>query len=280
MMRLIEGPRNSFQAKENVDQVALLRAIFCVLFLGTFLVSCAKAPITGRTQLILISPEVEKGLGLKTAQEILGKEPIERDPALNAMLVRVGSRIAQAAGRPDFEWEFHLIKRDDVVNAFCLPGGKVFVYTGVLKYTKDECGLATVIGHEVAHALARHGAERMSLALLSRVGETALEATLSTQGPQTVQTFRMLYGLVSNVGVILPYSRKQEFEADYIGLMLMAKAGYNPMCALFFWDRMKKSQPGRPIFYFLATHPTDEARIERLRMVLPRAMEHYNSALK
>lgn len=257
-----------------------IKRFFLCLSLVVWLCSCAKAPVTGRNQLILIAPQQEKALGIKAAQDILKKERIDHDPALNALLKKVGERIARAAQRPDFDWEFHLIDKD-VVNAFCLPGGKVFVYKGILKYTRDECGLATVIGHEVAHALARHGAERMSVALLSEIGERALEAALASQGRTTVNAFKMVYGLASQVGVILSYSRKQEFEADQIGLILMARAGYDPRCALAFWERMRsqganKSKP--PVF--LSTHPTDEARIKRLRKLLPDAMAIYEAVQK
>ena len=265
------------QAKESVKtQVPwAIRAVLGPLFLICPLYACARAPVTGRSQLILIPPAQEKALGLQAEQDILKKEKIEQDPVLNAMLRRVGTRIARAANRPDFSWEFHLIKKDEAINAFCLPGGKVFVYTGILKYTRDECGLATVIGHEVAHALARHGAERMSIALLSEVGEKALETALAGQTPITGKTFRMLYGLASQVGVLLPYSRKQELEADHIGLILMARAGYDPRCALSFWERMKDANKGGGPPAFLSTHPTDEARILQIKRLIPEAISVY-----
>jgi predicted Zn-dependent protease len=144
------------------------------LFFCCFLYACSQAPLTGRSQLILVSPEQERSMGIKAYESILQKEKVSQDQVLNQMLQTVGWRIANAARRPDFVWEFKLIENDKVANAFCLPGGKVFVYTGILKYTEDETGLATVIGHEVAHAMARHGAERMSLTLLAQLGETAL----------------------------------------------------------------------------------------------------------
>ena len=267
------------QEKGNIRTISRVRAFWPLLFLIFWLYSCATAPVTGRTQLILIPPQQEQALGIQAAQEILKKEKIDHDPELNALLQRVGERIARAAHRSDFKWEFYLIDKD-VINAFCLPGGKVFVYKGILKYTKDECGLATVIGHEVAHALARHGAERMSIALVSQIGEKALEAALASQGPATVNTFKTVYGLASQVGVILPYSRTQEFEADHIGLILMARAGYDPRCALSFWKRMKEAGSGRPRPpVFLSTHPTDEARLERIRRLLPDAMAVYQATL-
>ncbi len=239
---------------------------------------CARAPVTGRPQLILVSQGEELALGLSAYREILKKERISHDPRLNAMLERVGWRIARAARRPDYKWEFHLIDNDKVANAFCLPGGKVFVYTGILKYTRDEDGLAVVVGHEVAHALARHGAERMSMALLAQMGEAAAEAALRLQSPQAIKAFSVAYGLAANVGLLLPYSRAQEFEADYIGLILMARACYDPESALVFWQRMLRANKEgfRPVF--LSTHPTDRARIQRLRQLMPKARRIFLSS--
>ncbi len=214
-------------------------------------------------------------MGLTAYEEILKKENLSADVQATQMLQRVGWRIASAANRPDFSWEFKLIDNDKVANAFCLPGGKVFVYSGILKYTVTEAGLATVVGHEVAHALARHGAERMSLELLSRLGETAIEAAISAHSPEAVSTFQTAYGLAANIGIILPYSRTQEYEADRIGLVLMARAGYDPREAVRFWRRLShsKNQPSPPAF--LSTHPTDEDRIREIELFLPRALAEY-----
>ena len=207
--------------------MSVLALLFCC-----FLYACYQAPVTGRSQLMLVSPEQERALGLNAYKSILQKERVSQDQVLDQMLQTVGWRIANAAQRPDFDWEFTLIENDRVANAFCLPGGKVFVYTGILKYTEDETGLATVVGHEVAHAMARHGAERMSLTLLAQLGETAMQTAIRTQSANTIRAFDCAYGLAANVGVMLPYSRTQEYEADHIGLILMAKAGYDPRGAL------------------------------------------------
>jgi predicted Zn-dependent protease len=246
------------------------------LFFCCFMYACSQAPVTGRSQLMLVSPEQERALGLNAYENILKKERVSQDQVLNKMLQKVGWRIANVAQRPDFNWEFKLIENDRVANAFCLPGGKVFVYTGILKYTEDKTGLATVIGHEVAHAMARHGAERMSLTLLAQLGETAMQVALRTQSANAMRVFDSAYGLAANVGVMLPYSRTQEYEADHIGLILMARAGYDPRGALGFWERLskEKSAPSPPSF--LSTHPTDYDRIAKIKDLLPEALEYYN----
>ena len=250
-----------------------------VLFLSCFLYACSQAPVTGRSQLILVSPEQERSLGLNAYKNILQKEKVSQDQVLNQMLQTVGWRIANAARRPDFDWEFTLIENDKVANAFCLPRGKVFVYTGILKYTEDETGLATVVGHEVAHAMARHGAERMSLTLLAQLGETAMQTAIRTQSANTIRAFDCAYGLAANVGVMLPYSRTQEYEADHIGLILMAKAGYDPRGALGFWERLSKGKSASSPPSFLSTHPTDYDRIAKIRSLLPETLEYYTGTI-
>jgi predicted Zn-dependent protease len=242
------------------------------LFFFCFLYACSQAPVTGRSQLMLVSPEQEGSLGLNAYENILQKERVSQDQVLNQILQTVGWRIANAAQRPDFDWEFTLIENDKVANAFCLPGGKVFVYTGILEYTEDETGLATVIGHEVAHAMARHGAERMSLTLLAQLGETAMQTAIRTQSASAIRVFDAAYGLAANVGVMLPYSRTQEYEADHIGLILMAKAGYDPRGAIGFWERLSRGKSASSPPSFLSTHPTDYDRIAKIRSLLPEAL--------
>lgn len=224
---------------------------------------------------MLISPDQERAMSYSAYKEILKKERINRDPNLNQMIKRVGRNIAVSSNRPDYAWEFILVDNDKIANAFALPGGKVFVYTGILKHTRDEAGLATVISHEVAHVIARHGAERMSMSLLAQLGEVAVRAAVSSQSAEAVRAFDTAYGIAANVGVFLPYSRTQEFEADHIGLILMAKAGYDPRSALRFWERMsmEKDKPEPPVF--LSTHPTDQARIQKIRELLPEALSYY-----
>ncbi len=265
---------SKFIVRRRLDFSSKIMSVL-VLFCCCFLYACSQAPLTGRSQLILVSPEQERSLGLKAYESILQKEKVSQDQVLNQMLQTMGWRIANAARRPDFDWEFTLIENDKQANAFCLPGGKVFVYTGILEYTEDETGLATVIGHEVAHAMARHGAERMSLTLLAQLGETAMQTAIRTQSANTIRVFDRAYGLAANVGVMLPYSRTQEYEADHIGLILMAKAGYDPRGALGFWERLSKGKSSSSPPSFLSTHPTDYDRITKIKNLLPEALEYY-----
>ncbi len=238
--------------------------------------ACATVPFTERKQLILIDPQTELALGLKARQEILKKTKTCNDPQIVNMVNKVGWRIAKATGRTDLPWEFTIIEEPKTANAFCLPGGKVFVYTGILKYTRDENGLSTVLAHEIGHAIARHGAERLSMLLVAQVGEDALAAALEKGSEARSKAFLIAYGLGAQLGVILPYSRIQEYEADHLGLIFMAKAGYDPRGALLFWNRMLKEQKGHKIPEFLSDHPTDEKRIETIKQLLPEALKYYH----
>ena len=201
------------------------------------------------------------------------------------MVNRVGKRIAAAAeeflkeaGAQDkienYQWEFNVIKDDETANAWCMPGGKVAVYTGILPYTKNDAGLAAVLGHEVAHAIAEHGNERMSQALVAQLGGVALAVALKDKPNETQQIFMAAYGITANVGALLPYSRLHENEADRIGLTIMAKAGYNPNEAVRFWQAMSEKGGSRPPT-FLSTHPAPESRIEKIKSHIPEAMRYY-----
>lgn len=201
------------------------------------------------------------------------------------MVKEVGNKVAQAteqflkeSGLEDeaesYEWEFNLIEDDEIANAFCLPGGKIAVYTGILEVAQGKDGLATVIAHEVAHAIANHGGERISQLLLVELGAVTLSEALSKNPNQTSQLWMMAYGLGANLGVMLPYGRTQELEADRIGLILMAKAGYDPRVAIPFWERMNENAKSRPL-EFLSTHPAPERRIEDIRKALSEALEYY-----
>jgi predicted Zn-dependent protease len=205
---------------------------------------------------------------------VLSEEKLSEDSQSAAILERVGRRIAAVADRPGYDWEFALVEGEQA-NAFALPGGKVAVYTGILQYTQDEAGLATVIAHEVAHALARHGAERMSRGLLLELGEQGVLAALGASAPGAVQAVSLAYGLGTTIGIELPFSREQELEADHIGLVLMAEAGYDPREAIAFWERMAAKGGKRPP-QFLSTHPYDEVRIRQLELLLPEALQHYH----
>ncbi len=251
-------------------------AIFWVLL--ALLAACETTPVTKRSQLILIPESQEIALGLTAYQQVLSESKLSTDPEKTAMLRRVGERIAAVANQPDYKWEFNLIEDDKQVNAFALPGGKVAVYTGILPLTQTEAGLATVLSHEVSHATARHGGERMTTGLLAQLGMVALDVGLAMKGqdPNTIKALNAAYGAGTQVGVLLPFSRKQESEADKIGLIYMAKAGYDPNEALHFWERMSKVDKKSPP-EFLATHPSDETRVKQIKKWLPDAEKEYRA---
>ncbi|HYG24898.1 MAG TPA: M48 family metallopeptidase [Verrucomicrobiae bacterium] len=246
---------------------------------------CSTVPLTGRSQLNLVSASQEMQLGLSSFDQLKQETPVSRDAAINALVQRVGKRIADVAGKdmPDAQWEFVVFDSKEA-NAFCLPGGKVGVYTGILPITKDEAGLATVIGHEVAHAVARHGAERMSEAMVMQTGGQLLGAGMSMADPRWQQITMLAYGAGAKVGRELPHSRAQESEADHIGLMYMARAGYDPKESIHFWQRFsefnKQQGGGGDSFLgrFLSTHPVDEVRIEQLRKLMPKAEAEFRKS--
>jgi predicted Zn-dependent protease len=264
-------------SKKKISQSVCL-GLMCLLT-----VSCHKAPGTARDQLIYISEEKEIALGLSAFREVLKNTRLSKDPKVTLMVNRVGQRIAKAANKPEYVWEFAVIEDDEQVNAFALPGGKVAVFTGILTFTKTEDGLATVMAHEVAHALQRHGAERYSRGILEQIGQIGALAGAAAGGidPGLAIGAMSAYG----VGVALPNSREQETEADFIGLQLMAKAGYDPREAVPFWERMSgcprkmigkfcfRSQNSIP--EFLSTHPSDVTRINQIEAWIPQAMRYY-----
>jgi predicted Zn-dependent protease len=216
--------------------------------------ACASAPYTGRRQLLLTSEGHENTLGYQAFSQLKQQQKVSRDPKLNEMVTRVGQRIAAAANRPDYKWEF-VVFEDDSPNAFCLPGGKVGIFTGILL---------------------RHAGERMSQSMVAQLGGLALGAAMAGQNPYAAQAAQQAYGLGATVGVLLPYSRKQELEADEVGLILMAKAGYDPEAAVGFWERMVAGSKGKPKPPpFLSTHPTDQRRIQEIQRMLPRIKERY-----
>jgi predicted Zn-dependent protease len=256
------------QASITRDRAWLVWGIGVLCVVGLW--ACQTAPITGRHQLILLSETEETRMGLTAYDQILKEEKLSQDAQINAMVRRVGERIARVAERPDFQWEFRVVEKD-VANAFALPGGKVAVYTGILKYTQTEAGLAVVMGHEVAHALARHGGERMSQSMIAQLGLAAVQVGLQTSNPLILQGITAAYG----VGIQLPFSRKQESEADHIGLILMAKAGYDPRQAVPFWERMEGGKKGQGPPEFLSTHPSGNTRAKQLQGWMAEALQHY-----
>ena len=237
------------------------------------LAACQTVPITGRSQVLLLPEGAELQMGLDSYQDILKKSRISNDPALNEQVTRVGRRIAAATGRTDYQWEFKVLD-DKQVNAFCLPGGKVAVYTGLLPVTAGDPGLAAVLGHEVAHAIARHGGERISQTLLVQSGLAATQVALANRDPRTVQSVTAALGAGATVGLLLPWSRTQESEADHLGLIFMAKAGYHPLAARDLWVRMASaSRTQTP--EILSTHPAPATRIRQIEAWVPEALRYY-----
>ena len=264
-----------------------LVAAICLLFQFQ---GCAEVPITHRRGLHLVPESELMSMSLQQYSDVLKKSKLSTDTRQVEMVRRVGNRIAKAAeafltdtGQQDriknYKWEFNLIEDDKTVNAWVMPGGKAVVYTGILPYTQNETGLSVVLGHEVAHALADHGNERMSQALLANMGGMALSVALSSQAQQTQQLFAAVYGVGANVGFLLPYSRLHESEADRIGLTLMARAGYDPREAIPFWERMNKQDGQRPP-QFLSTHPAPETRIADIKKFIPEALPYYEKSAK
>jgi predicted Zn-dependent protease len=258
-----------------------LRCFFGLMLIALGLSACYTNPETGRREFVLFSPEEEASLGLQSFTEIKNETPVSTDPQQNAEVQRVGKKISSVVELPKAQWEFVVFKQDDTPNAFCLPGGKVGVYTGILPITQNDNGLATVMGHEVGHAVARHGGERMSQQLAVALGGVGLAVALREKPQQTQALAMVAYGVTTTVGVLLPYSRRQELEADYMGLKFMAKAGYDPQGAVDFWKRFKAyndKQGGQPI-EFLSTHPLDEKRIKELEKHLPEAQKIYHQVV-
>jgi len=239
------------------------------------LAACTTAPFTRRSQLMLVSPEQETKLGAQAYQQVLSKSRVDSRPVVVKPIEDVGRRLAAAANQPNYQWRFTVIDDPKQVNAFCLPGGKVAVYTGILPIAVDTSGLAVVLGHEIGHAVARHGAERMSQTMAAQAGQSVLGALLGG-GPGT-QAILTAYGLGAQVGVLLPFSRAQESEADHIGLILMARAGYDPHAAIAFWQRMEQHASGGEPPQFLSTHPSHGTREQQLRVWLPEALPYYEA---
>ena len=258
----------------------LLFSIACLL------AGCTINQVTGRKQLSLVQ---ESELQLMATSQyktfLTTNKVLSSSSSSTAMVDRVGAKIANAITQyynnkgkssvlEGYKWEFNLIDSKEV-NAWCMPGGKVVVYTGLLPVTQNETALAIVVGHEIAHSVARHGNERMSQAMVQQLGGTALQAALSQKPKETQDLFLMSYGIGSQVGAILPWSRQQETEADQFGLIFAAMAGYDPREAIPFWQRMSTaggaSQPE-----FLSTHPSDETRLRKINQFMPEALKYYS----
>lgn len=259
-----------------------------ILFLVT---GCVTNPYTNRWQLLMVPQSYETRLGAQAYRDVLRdpKVDVSHDRDEVEPVRRVAARIIEAAKRSkygedarEFRWDVTVIKDDRTKNAFALPGGKIAVYTGIFSVADNESGLAAIVGHEVVHALARHGAERMSQGVLAQLGMVGASIAMQTQGfsPMTNQAAMSALGLGSQVGILLPYSRAHESEADYIGLLLAAEAGYDPREAVHVWERMQRASGGRQPQEFLSTHPGHDTRIKRLTEHMPEALALYDQADK
>jgi metalloendopeptidase OMA1, mitochondrial len=266
----------------------LVRAttMFCLLIGGIGLVGCETNPYTGRKQLLMTSIGQEMHMGAQAYNQIKTdpKMRLSQDPREIEPVKRVAARIVEAAKRSkyaemaqQFQWEVSVIKDDKTANAFALPGGKIAVYTGIFPVAKSEAGLAAVMGHEVVHALARHGAERMSQGQAANIGLQVVGAAIGLSGgnPMLGQATMAALGVGTQVGVLLPFSRKHESEADYIGILLAADAGYDPRESVALWERMAQMSGGGGPAEFLSTHPGHGTRIDQLKEWMPEAMAIY-----
>jgi predicted Zn-dependent protease len=267
-------------------KTAVRSAMIAVTGFSLMLAGCSQVPITGRRQLSLVPSSIVTSMSVQQYTQFISENKVSSDPQQVAMVKRVGQNIVQAVNEfcktncdedpfAGYNWEINLIE-DKQVNAFAMPGGKVVVYTGILPVAQTEAGLAAVMGHEIAHVFAGHGEERMSQGLLTQLGGVALSTALQKQPEQTKNLFMSAYGLGSQIGILLPFSRLHETEADRLGLIFMAMAGYNPNESVEFWKRMaaaKGDQAAPP--EFLSTHPADETRIKKLQELIPEAMEYY-----
>ena len=264
-----------------------MKKFILLLFIASIFAGCTLNKVTGRKQLSLV-PESELQLMAVSQYNAFLSENKVLNPASNkdaAMVDRVGARISNAITKyyssqgkqsviEGYKWEFNTIDSKDI-NAWCMPGGKVVVYTGLLPVTQNETALAIVVGHEIAHAIAKHGSERMSQAMIQQLGGVALQVAIAQKPEETQNLFMQAYGIGSTVGAVLPWSRQQETEADQYGLIFAAMAGYNPQEAIPFWQRMSDAGGAKPP-EFLSTHPSDETRIRKLKQFMPEAMKYYN----
>jgi len=263
------------------------RWVWVVLgILPLFIATCSTVPVTGRQQFNIIPNSTMLSMSFQQYDEFLQANARSTNKSQSNMVNRVGGKIQRAVEDyftrsnmshelRGYEWEFNLVKSSEV-NAWCMPGGKVVIYEGILPITKNESGLAVVMGHEIAHAVAEHGNERMSQSLVAQLGGLALDKALEEKPEKTRQLWMAAFGVGTQVGVLLPYSRLHESEADRLGLIFMAMAGYNPNEAVAFWRRMADHKEGGAPPEFLSTHPSDESRIRAIQNSLPEAMQYYN----
>ena len=259
-------------------------ALFILAFVAVLFISCASVPLTGRNRIMLVSDNEVLSSSLTQYNEYMTTATRSTNTTQAAMVQRVGKKIAAATEKfltdnglanevAMYQWEFNLVK-DEEMNAFCMPGGKIVVYEGIMPLCESDDDLAVVIGHEVAHAVAKHSNERLSQQMLASYGSAILDAALSTRSEAARQLGQTVYGLGANYGVMLPYSRKHELEADHMGLIFMAMAGYDPAKAIAFWQKMAAASP-TPIPPFMSSHPSDAKRIAEIEKYLPDAQKYY-----
>jgi predicted Zn-dependent protease len=250
--------------------------ILSLIVLACGLCSCRSVPVTGRSQFLLTTESYENSLGAESYEEYKQEYPVSTNAEYNAALERCGNAIKAVANEvgdtSDFEWEFTVLD-SEIQNAFCLPGGKVAVYSGIMDGMENEAELAFVVGHEIGHAIARHGGERMSRSIIQSLGAVLVSAIFENE------TIDAIYGTGTEIGVMLPYSRSNESEADMIGLILMARAGYDPSASYTFWKRFTNNAEGSSkLESILSTHPCDSDRIKAMEENEPMAREEYNKA--
>ncbi len=263
----------------------LFKTLFAIILAAMFFISCSTVPLTGRKQLSLVPESEMISMSFNSYSEFMKTNPISTDKANSALVQEVGKNISQAVIKyfsdnnlssrlEGYQWEFNLVKNDTTPNAWCMPGGKVVVYSGILPLTKDKNGLAVVVSHEIAHAVARHGNERMSQEMLAQFGSVVLSEAIKEKPEQTKAIFGSAYGLGAQYGVMLPFSREHELEADKLGLIFMAMAGYDPQTAVEFWERMSVVGGQKPP-EFMSTHPSDATRIQRIKEAMPEVLTYY-----
>ena len=267
-----------------MNRHSLLRPIMMLLALSLLLAACATVPLTGRRQLSLIPDNQMNAMSFQQYDQVLAESRLSTNTEQTAMIKRVGTRIqkavedylaqqGQSSHIDGYAWDFNLIESDQV-NAWCMPGGKVAFYTGILPICEDETGVAVVMGHEIAHAIAEHGAERMSHSMMVQMGNVALSEAVKNEPEETQALYNQAFAVGAQYGAMLPFSRQHESEADHMGLIFMAMAGYNPREAPIFWQRMA-SMGGQKPPEFMSTHPSDDTRVRQLNEWMPEALTYY-----
>lgn len=261
-----------------------MKKLVTLVLIGLVLAACTSVMLTGRKQLLLVNDSEVLASSFQSYKQFIDSVPLSKDKVSTALVKKVGAKIAAAvetymkangmeAEVANYAWEFNLVK-DSSVNAFCMPGGKVVVFDGILPVTKYENGLAVVMGHEIAHAVAKHSNERMSQQMIVEYGSSLTGQLLANKSAAVKSTIGTVYGIGAQYGVMLPYSRKHELEADRMGLIFLAMAGYDPNEAIAFWERMAANSKGAPM-EIMSTHPSDATRIAQMKACLPEALKYY-----